>query len=144
MTAPVLGLGLAAIGRPSYITSDRGEDLGGEADRTVEAMRMRTGQMLDSAWAHGIRYIDTARSYGHAERFLGAWLAAHPERRAELTIGSKWGYEYVGEWRMDADLHERKEHSLAVMFRQVVESAEGWGSDRGVDPVVIVEVQPAG
>jgi len=33
---------------------------------------------------------------------------------------------------------------LAVMSGQVVESADGWGSDGGVGPVVIVEVQPAG
>lgn len=33
---------------------------------------------------------------------------------------------------------------LAVMCRQVVESADGRGSDSGVLPVVIVEVQPAG
>ena len=32
---------------------------------------------------------------------------------------------------------------LAVVSRQVVESAEGWGSDSGVVPVVIVEVDPA-
>lgn len=33
---------------------------------------------------------------------------------------------------------------LDVMSREVVDPAGGWGSDRGVDPVVIVEVQPAG
>ncbi len=32
---------------------------------------------------------------------------------------------------------------LVVVSRQVVESAEGWGSDSGVVPVVIVEVDPA-
>ncbi|KJQ54817.1 hypothetical protein RS85_01552 [Microbacterium sp. SA39] len=32
---------------------------------------------------------------------------------------------------------------LAVMSRQVVESADGWGSDGGVVPVMIVEVDPA-
>ena len=34
--------------------------------------------------------------------------------------------------------------ALAVMSRQVVESAEGCGSDCGVVPVLIVEVHPAG
>ena len=33
---------------------------------------------------------------------------------------------------------------LVVMSREVVESADGWGSDRGVVPVMIVEVQPGG
>ena len=34
------------------------------------------------------------------------------------------------------------EEHLGVMSSQVVEPGDGWGSDRGVDPVVIVEVDP--
>src|SRR5699024_3558125 len=30
---------------------------------------------------------------------------------------------------------------LVVMSREVVDPAGGWGTDRGVDPVVIIEVQ---
>ena len=120
-----LGLGLAALGRPAYITTRRALDLGG--DRTVVAMREHAHHMLDAAWARGIRFIDAARSYGLAEEFLGSWLAAHPERRAELTIESKWGYEYVGGWRMDAEVHERKEHSLAMLDRQWPETLAALG-----------------
>jgi aryl-alcohol dehydrogenase-like predicted oxidoreductase len=120
-----LGLGLAALGRPAYITSGRGDDLGGH--RSVEALRDRAHEMLDAAWAGGIRFLDAARSYGLAEEFLGSWLAAHPERRAELTIESKWGYEYVGGWRMDADVHERKEHSLPMLERQWPETLAALG-----------------
>ncbi|WP_127792240.1 aldo/keto reductase [Agromyces sp. LHK192] len=123
MDAPVsgrrsaeIGLGLAALGRPAYITTERPGDLGD--DRGVDALRDRTHAMLDAAWGRGIRFIDAARSYGLAEEFLGSWLAAHPERRAALTIESKWGYEYVGGWRLDAEVHERKEHSLAMFERQ--------------------------
>ena len=47
-----------------------------------------------------IGYIDVARSYGLAERFLADWLQGHPT--TEMTIGSKWGYRYVGEWQVDA------------------------------------------
>jgi hypothetical protein len=36
------------------------------------------------------------------------------------------------------------ERDLGVMSRQVVEPADGWAADRGVDAVVIVEVEPAG
>ncbi|MEI5584773.1 aldo/keto reductase, partial [Agromyces sp. CCNWLW208] len=79
------------------------------------------------AWARGIRFIDAARSYGRAEEFLGSWLAAHPGRRAELTVESKWGYDYVGGWRMDADVHERKEHSLAMLERQWPETLAALG-----------------
>ncbi|WP_084361615.1 aldo/keto reductase [Herbiconiux solani] len=122
-----LGLGLAAIGRPAYITAGRDDDLGDSAGRTVEAMRERAHALLDGAWWLGIRYFDAARSYGLAEQFLGSWLAAHPGRRDELTIGSKWGYEYVGDWQMDAPVHERKEHSLAQLERQWPETLEALG-----------------
>ncbi|MGR0320888.1 aldo/keto reductase [Agromyces sp. ZXT2-3] len=120
-----LGLGLAALGRPAYITAGRDASLGG--DRSVEAMRERAHALLDAAWERGIRFVDAARSYGRAEQFLGSWLAAHPERRAELAIESKWGYAYVGGWRMDADVHERKEHSLAMLERQWPETLAALG-----------------
>lgn len=120
-----LGLGLAAIGRPAYITAGRAGDLGG--DRGVPAMRQRAHELLDAAWEGGIRFFDAARSYGRAEEFLGSWLAAHPERRAELTIESKWGYAYVGGWRMDAEVHEHKEHSLAMLERQWPETLAALG-----------------
>jgi aryl-alcohol dehydrogenase-like predicted oxidoreductase len=113
-----LGLGLAALGRPAYITAGRDADLGPGDERSVEAMRHRAHSVLDAAWWLGIRYVDAARSYGRAEEFLGSWLAAHPGRRDELTIGSKWGYEYVGDWRLDAEQHERKQHDAAQFGRQ--------------------------
>lgn len=120
-----MGLGLAAIGRPAYITTGRDADL--HDDRSVEAMRRRAHDLLDAAWARGIRFFDAARSYGRAEEFLGSWLAEHPERRAELTIESKWGYAYVGGWRMDAEVHERKEHSLGMLERQWPETLAALG-----------------
>ena len=127
-----LGLGLAAIGRPAYITAGRDDDLGDPADRSVDALRARAHALLDGAWWLGIRYIDAARSYGLAEQFLGSWLAAHPGRRDELTIGSKWGYAYTGGWRMDAAEHEHKEHSLARFEQQWPESLEALGTEPDV------------
>jgi aryl-alcohol dehydrogenase-like predicted oxidoreductase len=126
--APRLGLGLAAIGRPAYITVGRAADLGEPADRSIELMRARAHELLDAAWAAGIRYLDVARSYGLAETFLGGWLARHPSRRSTLTIGSKWGYEYVGGWRVDAAVHERKDHSLRMFetqWPQTIEALDG-------------------
>ncbi|QAY72234.1 aldo/keto reductase [Agromyces protaetiae] len=120
-----LGLGLAAIGRPAYITTGREHDLGD--DRSIEVFRARAHALLDAAWARGIRFFDAARSYGRAEEFLGSWLAAHPERRDDLVVESKWGYEYVGAWRMDAPVHERKEHSLAMLDRQWPETLSALG-----------------
>ena len=117
-----LGLGLAALGRPAYINGGRARDVGGE--RTVEAMRTRAAQVLDAAYAGGIRYVDVARSYGRGEEFLAGWLAARPEA-TDVQVASKWGYRYVGGWRMDADVHEVKEHTLDA-FR------EQWGDTRAV------------
>lgn len=114
-----LGLGLAAVGRPAYITLGRGQSLG--ADRSVATMRRRTHALLDEAWRLGIRYVDAARSYGRAEEFLAAWLAERPDA-ARPTVGSKWGYEYTGGWQLDADEHERKEHSLTMFTRQLGET----------------------
>ena len=113
MSVSRLGLGLAAIGRPAYITAGRSSDLGD--GRTVEAMWRRSLELLDQAYAAGVRYFDAARSYGRAEEFLGEWLAAGP---ADVVVGSKWGYRYVGDWHSDADVHEVKDLSLAKLERQ--------------------------
>ncbi|MFJ9776797.1 aldo/keto reductase [Kitasatospora sp. NPDC101157] len=116
-----MGLGTAAVGRPGYITLGRAHDL--PAERTVEALRERTHALLDAAYAAGVRYLDTARSYGRAEEFLAQWLAEHPEAAAEVTVGSKWGYTYTADWRTSGvAAHEVKEHSTAVYDRQIRES----------------------
>jgi aryl-alcohol dehydrogenase-like predicted oxidoreductase len=117
-----VGLGLAALGRPAYIDLGRDADLGG--DREVEALERRSHQVLDAAWAAGVRYLDAARSYGRAEAFLASWLTARGIDPSQVTVGSKWGYTYVGDWRMDAGTHEVKDHSLAALTRQAAESRE--------------------
>ncbi|HEU4692573.1 MAG TPA: aldo/keto reductase, partial [Vicinamibacterales bacterium] len=116
LTVSRLGLGLAALGRPAYINSGRQDDFG--ADRSVAALEHRCHEMLDAAYAAGIRYVDTARSYGKAEHFLGTWLRARNPPRDAVTIGSKWGYSYVGGWRLDAPVHEVKDLSLDTLRRQ--------------------------
>lgn len=115
-----VGLGLAALGRPAYINLGRDGAL--PVDRTVDAMRAVCWEVLDAAYAAGVRWVDVARSYGLAEEFLAGWLA--DRGAADLTISSKWGYAYVGGWRADADVHEVKELSLARFTRQWAESRE--------------------
>src|SRR6476620_1702781 len=72
-----IGLGLAALGRPAYLTDGRDHDLG--SARSVEDMRARTADVLDAAYAGGVRYLDAARSYGRAEEFLADWLSSRPD-----------------------------------------------------------------
>ncbi|MGW0768069.1 aldo/keto reductase [Streptomyces sp. NPDC002676] len=114
-----IGLGLAAVGRPGYINLGREEDLGD--DRSVEALRERTHELLDAAYAQGVRYYDVARSYGRSEEFLAGWLNAHPEVD-DVVVGSKWGYTYTAGWSTDAEQHEVKDHSVATYERQRAET----------------------
>jgi aryl-alcohol dehydrogenase-like predicted oxidoreductase len=115
-----LGLGLAALGRPGYIDLGRAEDLG--SGRDVASMERRAHEVLDAAYLVGVRYVDAARSYGRAEAFLASWLEARGLGPDDVTVGSKWGYAYTADWRVDADVHEAKDHSLATLRRQAVES----------------------
>ncbi|TDD85861.1 aldo/keto reductase [Actinomadura rubrisoli] len=115
-----LGIGLAALGRPAYINVGRAEEL--PLSRTVKALRKSTWNVLDVAYSAGIRWVDTARSYGRAEDFLGSWLT---DRKPEdVTVSSKWGYTYVGEWKTHATVHEVKEHSLARFQAQYKETRD--------------------
>ena len=109
-----LGFGLAAIGRPAYITAGRDRDL--PRDRSRATLEARSHQLLDHAYAAGVRYVDAARSYGDAEAFLGSWLRARTVD--DVFVASKWGYTYVGDWRLDAPTHEVKSHDLATFDRQ--------------------------
>jgi hypothetical protein len=62
-----LGIGLAAVARPAYITTGRERDFG--AHRGVTDLSVRAAAVLDAAYQAGIRYLDVARSYGRAEEF---------------------------------------------------------------------------
>ncbi|MFD9280387.1 aldo/keto reductase [Streptomyces mirabilis] len=115
-----IGLGLAAVGRPGYINLGRDHDLG--EDRSVETLRARTHELLDAAYAQGVRYFDAARSYGRSEEFLADWLKSRPDVD-DVVIGSKWGYTYTADWTTDAEKHEVKDHTLATYERQRAETA---------------------
>src|SRR3954451_9208804 len=113
-----IGLGLAALGRPGYLNLGHGDDLGD--DRSVTALAARTFEVLDAAYAAGVRYLDTARSYGRGEEFLGAWLE---ERRPDgVVVGSKWGYVYTAGWEVAADPPEVKRHDSDTFRRQLDET----------------------
>jgi len=147
-----IGLGLAALGRPGYINLGHASDLGGHTD--VASMERGAHAVLDAAYEHGIRYFDAARSYGRAEAFLGSWLERRGFGPDDITVGSKWGYTYTADWRVDADVHEVKDLSVATLQRQLDESQKLLGNhlrlyqihsatlDSGVldDPEVLFEL----
>jgi aryl-alcohol dehydrogenase-like predicted oxidoreductase len=118
-----VGIGLAALGRPAYITGNRDHDL---PDRSVDGMRARSFAVLDTAYKAGIRYFDAARSYGRAEEFLAGWLDERGHQDA--VAGSKWGYRYVAGWRLDAEVNEVKEHSLGMFTTQLAQTRALLGS----------------
>ena len=115
-----IGLGMAALGRPGYINLGHGQDLGDDSGE--EAMEARAREILDTAWRSEIRYFDVARSYGLGERFLGNWLTDRGISRENVTVASKWGYRYTANWKVDAEVHEVKEHTLPMLKKQWSES----------------------
>jgi aryl-alcohol dehydrogenase-like predicted oxidoreductase len=124
MPAP-LGLGLAALGRPGYVTLNHATDLGRSYDPA--SMEEHAHAVLDAAFDGGIRYIDAARSYGRAEDFVASWLRKRAIKPQQLVIASKWGYTYTAGWSTSATQHEIKDHSLAAFERQLAETIERLG-----------------
>lgn len=116
INGPIIGLGLAALGRPGYINLGHAEDL--EQNYEEKSMEQRTHDMLDLAYQNGIRYFDAARSYGKAESFLLSWLQQTSMDTSSVIIGSKWGYYYTADWQIQAEKHEVKEHSLERLNQQ--------------------------
>jgi aryl-alcohol dehydrogenase-like predicted oxidoreductase len=125
-----MGLGLAALGRPAYINVGHAGDLAGDTD--VEALRARAHEVLDSAFAAGVRYFDVARSYGRAEEFLGTWLSERDLGPPQVSVGSKWGYTYTADWRIDVDVHEVKDLTIETLRRQAEETRSHLGGALGL------------
>jgi aryl-alcohol dehydrogenase-like predicted oxidoreductase len=120
------GLGLAALGRPGYITVEHARDLAENYE--PGAMEQHTHTVLDAAYAGGVRYFDVARSYGRAEDFVASWLAGRRIAAGTAIVASKWGYTYTAGWRVDAERHEVKDHSLATLRRQLAETRTRLGA----------------
>ena len=123
---PNLGLGLAALGRPAYLTLGHGADVGHHPD--VAELEAAARSVLDEAWQRGIRYFDAARSYGLAEEFLGRWLADRSIDSSDVVIGSKWGYRYTADWDPDATVHEIKDLTRPTFDRQRGETVARLGA----------------
>jgi len=108
-----IGLGLAALGRPEYINI-KTKNI---EDKSQSAFKQNAFSVLDAAYDHGVRYFDTAPSYGHGEQFLQEWNAL--KNQSDINLGTKWGYTYVANWELGYEgKHEIKEHSLEKLNEQ--------------------------
>jgi aryl-alcohol dehydrogenase-like predicted oxidoreductase len=130
MMSPRLGLGLAALGRPGYMTLHHALDLAGET--APDQMATRAHAVLDASFDAGVRYFDVARSYGRAEEFIAAWIADRRIGASDIVIASKWGYTYTANWQREADVHEVKDHSVETLDRQLNESRRILGAHLAV------------
>jgi len=131
-----LGLGLAALGRPGYITLGHHQNIGD--DKSKVNMRNQCHTVLDFAYNKGIRYFDVARVYGESEEFLSSWIRR--QNQFSGFVGSKWGYEYLAEWNVETDQHERKDHSHPFLKKQWVETRMNLG--KSIDLYQIHSVTP--
>ena len=131
-----LGLGLAALGRPGYINLGHHQNIG--TDKSKEAMYFQAEKVLNFAYQSGIQYFDVARVYGASEEFLSKWI--RKQNQFNGYVGSKWGYEYLADWKIDTDVHERKDHSAAFLKQQWVETRLNLG--KNIDLYQIHSVTP--
>ncbi len=116
-----IGLGTAAIGRPLYINI-RQEKAG---DLSLDTFKQKAREVLETAYANGIRYYDTAPNYGFAEALLIDWVGERQDENIE--VASKWGYTYTANFDPEATEHEVKEHSLSKLNEQ-------WGQTENLIP----------
>ena len=108
-----IGLGLAAIGRPEYINIRDTSSI----DKSFSAFKKNALEMLDFAYKIGVRYFDTAASYGKGESFLKEWN--NKTNYKDAALGTKWGYTYVADWQLGySGKHEIKEHSIGKLKDQ--------------------------
>lgn len=134
---PRMGLGMAALGRPGYITLDRASIFGSK-DRTVEQMQNQANLVIDrlfeessasSSSSSSIEsprpWLDCARSYGLSEKFVGDYLRSHHVDPKSVYVSSKWGYTYVADFKVElppGEKHEVKDHSTENFLKQVQET----------------------
>lgn len=108
-----IGLGLAALGRPEYINVRDNSNL----DKSEAAFKANALHMLSTAYELGIRYFDTAPSYGKGEAFLKEWQ--DQQQYTDTDLATKWGYTYVANWELNyKGSHEIKEHSIEKLIEQ--------------------------
>lgn len=116
---------MAALGRPGYINLGHNQNIG--PDKSKQALYLQAEKVLSFAYQSGIQYFDVARVYGASEEFLSTWI--RKQNQFNGFVGSKWGYEYLADWKIDTDVHERKDHSLSFLKKQWVETRLNLGKN---------------
>ena len=134
---PLIGLGMAALGRPGYINLNRETmGVGTASDRSVNHMKTLAEKVmqcvLDTAntesstnTATPKAWFDCARSYGKSEEFVGSFLRSKSIEPSDVYVSSKWGYEYVADWNVSLEPgkpHEIKNHSVEMFLKQLEET----------------------
>ncbi len=119
-----LGLGLIGIGRPwGYIT--------GSVPPEADALAL-----LEYAVELGVRYFDTAPSYGSSEERLGKFLRGlKSDQRAALTIATKFGEHWNA-----ADAIPFVDHGFDALRRSLDRSLERLGR---IDVLQLHKTTPA-
>ena len=59
---------------------------------------------------------------------MASWLQRRGLGPAEVSVGSKWGYTYVANWRVDASVNEVKDLSVETLRRQLAETQDLLGA----------------
>lgn len=143
---PRFGLGMAALGRPGYITLNRSSILGDSNDRSVPKMQQQANQVMDRLFQlcnnenHNnskddnsepllllLPWLDCARSYGLSEKFVGEYLRSRNIPVDAVYVSSKWGYTYVADFQVSLPAgqpHEVKDHSTENFLKQLQETVE--------------------
>ena len=128
---PRMGLGMAALGRPGYITLGRSAIFGGSDDRSIDKMQQTSNKVIDTLFSLTDKpWLDCARSYGLSEKFVGEYLRGNKIDPESVYVSSKWGYTYVAEWQVNLDegaKHEVKDHSTENFLKQMEETASFLG-----------------
>lgn len=119
-----LGLGLIGIGKPwGYVR--------GEVPSEGEVRRF-----LEGAYQLGIRYFDTAASYGCSEQRLGDFLRTlAPAARASVTVATKFGEHWD-----EAAGEPYVNHSFSALARSLERSRERLGE---IDVLQLHKTTPA-
>ncbi len=116
----MIGLGMAAIGRPQYINLKNTVNNSNLFE--INSFKQTAKELLTTAYKAGIRHFDTAPGYGIAEEILAEWI--NENQVDSIILSTKWGYTYVANFEPNASVHELKEHSLEKLNEQWAKSSE--------------------